>query len=122
MTYLMVALGGALGSVLRFWLGGLVSEKAGAMFWGTLAVKVTGSFLIGLASSFEKGGPSDFTRHFVMVGIMGGFTTFSAFSLQTLELFQKGSATLALANIALSLTLCLLCVWLGHSLGARLSH
>ena len=121
MTYLQVALGGALGSVLRFWLGGLVGEKAGAMFWGTLAVNVLGCFLIGIASSFEKSGPSDFTKHFVMIGIIGGFTTFSAFSLQTLELFQKGSATLALANIALSLTLCLLGVWLGALVGKSFS-
>ena len=122
MTYLMVALGGALGSVLRFWLGGLIGQKAGAMFWGTLAVNITGCFVIGLASSFEKGGPSDFTSHFVMVGILGGFTTFSAFSLQTLELFQAGSTGLAVLNVALSLVLCLLGVWLGHTLGARLGQ
>ena len=77
MTCLMVALGGALGSVLRFWLGGFVGEKAGAMFWGTLAVNVLGCFLIGIASSFEKAGPSDFTKHFVMVGIMGGYVRWS---------------------------------------------
>lgn len=117
MIYAQVALGGALGSVLRFWLGGIVGEKAGAMFWGTLVVNVIGSFLIGLAASWEKGGPSDFTKHFVMIGIMGGFTTFSAFSLQTLELFQKGGVPLALANIALSIVLCLLGVWLGHMCG-----
>ena len=119
MIYAQVALGGALGSVLRFWLGALIGTKAGAPFWGTLAVNVIGSFLIGLASSFEKGGPSDFTRHFVMIGIMGGFTTFSSFSLQTLELFQKGSAPLAFANVALSLVLCLLGVWVGHALGSQ---
>ena len=119
-TYLQVALGGALGSVLRFWLGTFVGMKAGAAFWGTLFVNVTGSFLIGLAASFEKNGPSDFTRQFVMIGILGGFTTFSAFSLQTLELFRAGTPGLAAANVALSLVLCLLGVWLGHSLGARL--
>ena len=122
MTCLMVALGGALGSVLRFWLGTLIGTKAGAPFWGTLAVNIVGCFVIGLASSFEKGGPSDFTRHFVMVGILGGFTTFSAFSLQTLELFRAGNPGLAAANVALSMVLCLLGVWLGHSLGARLGQ
>ena len=121
MTCLMVALGGALGSVLRFWLGTLIGTKAGAPFWGTLAVNIVGCFVIGLASSFEKGGPSDFTRHFVMVGILGGFTTFSAFSLQTLELFQAGSTGLAVLNVALSMVLCLLGVWLGATAGRSLS-
>ena len=121
MTYLMVAFGGALGSVLRFWLGTLVGMKAGAPFWGTLFVNVTGSFLIGLAASFEKNGPSDFTKHFVMIGIMGGFTTFSAFSLQTFELFRAGSTGVAMLNVSLSLVLCLLGVWLGATAGRSLS-
>ncbi len=119
MTYLQVALGGALGSVLRFWLGTLIGTRAGAPFWGTLTVNILGSFVIGLAASFEKGGPSDFTKHFVMLGILGGFTTFSSFSLQTLELFRAGNPGLAAANLALSMVLCLLGVWLGDTLGAQ---
>ena len=119
MTYLMVASGGALGSVLRFWLGSLVGQKAGAPFWGTLFVNVSGCFLIGLLGNLRENGPAEFDRYFLMVGVMGGYTTFSTFSLQTLELFQKGSVPLALANIALSLVLCLLGVWLGHALGSQ---
>ena len=122
MTWLMVALGGALGSVLRFWLGTLIGTRAGAPFWGTLTVNILGSFIIGLAASFEKGGPSDFTKHFVMLGILGGFTTFSSFSLQTLELFKNNQPGLAALNVILSLALCLLGVWLGHMLGARLGR
>jgi len=122
MTTLMVALGGALGSVLRFWLGSIVGHKAGAPFWGTLFVNVTGCFLIGLLGNLRENGPSEFDRYFLMVGVMGGYTTFSTFSLQTLELFKAGSAGLALTNIALSMVLCLLGVWLGHSLGARLAQ
>ncbi|MEI7823096.1 MAG: CrcB family protein, partial [Verrucomicrobiota bacterium] len=91
----------------------------GAPFWGTLFVNVTGCFLIGLLGNLRENGPGDFDRYFLMVGVMGGYTTFSTFSLQTLELLQKGSAPLALANIALSLVLCLLGVWLGHALGAQ---
>ena len=118
-TYVQVALGGATGRVLRFWLGSVLGHKAGAPFWGTLFVNVTGCFLIGLLGNLRENGPGEFDRYFLMVGVMGGYTTFSTFSLQTLELLQKGSAPLALANIALSLVLCLLGVWLGHALGAQ---
>ena len=118
-TYAQVALGGATGSVLRFWLGSVIGQKAGAPFWGTLFVNVTGCFLIGLLGNLRENGPAEFDRYFLMVGVLGGYTTFSTFSLQTLELLQKGSAPLALANIALSLVLCLLGVWLGHALGAQ---
>ena len=118
-TYVQVALGGATGSVLRFWLGRVLGPKAGAPFWGTLFVNVTGCFLIGLLGNLRENGPGEFDRYFLMVGVLGGYTTFSTFSLQTLELLQKGSAPLALANIALSLVLCLLGVWLGHALGAQ---
>ena len=121
MTYLMVALGGALGSVLRFWLGALIGTKAGAPFWGTLFVNVTGCFLIGLLGNLRENGPGEFDRYFLMVGVLGGYTTFSTFSLQTLELFRAGSPGLAAANVALSMVLCLLAVWLGATAGRSLS-
>jgi fluoride exporter len=116
---LYVALGGALGSVLRYWLSGWVASKAGAPMWGTLAINVVGSFLIGVAAGWNS--THDAVRLFVMVGILGGFTTFSAFSLQTLELLQKGDVTLGLANVALSIVLCLLGVWLGYLAGRTIS-
>lgn len=122
MTYLQVALGGALGSVLRFWLGTLVGVKAGAPFWGTLLVNVTGCFLIGVFGNLREEGPSEFDRYFIMVGIMGGYTTFSTFSLQTFELFKNNQPSLAALNVALSLVLCMAGVWLGHILGARLGR
>jgi fluoride exporter len=106
---LYVALGGALGSVLRYWLSGWVASKAGAPMWGTLAINVVGSFLIGVAAGWNS--THDAVRLFVMVGILGGFTTFSAFSLQTL----------GLANVALSIVLCLLGVWLGYLAGRTIS-
>jgi CrcB protein len=111
MNSLYVALGGALGSVVRFWLGTAVAERAGAHFWGTLFVNVTGSYIIGLAAALGK--DHAFTRHFVIIGILGGYTTFSSFSLQTLELFQGGQIGWALGNIGLSVVLCLVSVWLG---------
>jgi len=120
-TYTQVALGGALGSVLRFWLGALIGTKAGAPFWGTLFVNVTGCFLIGVFGNLREGGPAEFDRYFIMVGIMGGYTTFSTFSLQTLELFHAGNTGLAALNVALSMGLCLLGVWLGATAGRSLS-
>lgn len=120
MAYLQVALGGALGSVLRFWLGTLVAVKVGAPFWGTLFVNVTGCFLIGLLGNLRENGPGEFDRYFLMVGVLGGYTTFSTFSLQTLELFKGNQPGLAALNVALSMLLCLLGVWLGHMCGARL--
>ena len=116
-TYAMVALGGATGSVLRFWLGGLIGHKAGAPFWGTLLVNVTGCFLIGLLGNLRENGPGEFDRYFLMIGVMGGYTTFSTFSLQTLELFHAGNTGLAALNVALSMGLCLLGVWLGATAG-----
>jgi CrcB protein len=117
MTYLMVALGGALGSVLRFWLGSLVGHKAGAPLWGTLFVNVTGCFLIGLLGNLRENGPGEFDRYFLMIGVMGGYTTFSTFSLQTLDLFNNHQPGLAVLNVALSMMLCLLGVWLGQMCG-----
>ena len=120
-TYVQVALGGAVGSVLRFWLGTLAGTKAGAPVWGTLFVNVTGCFLIGLLANLRENGPGEFDRYFLMVGVMGGYTTFSTFSLQTLELFRAGNPGLAAANVALSMVLCLLGVWLGATVARSLS-
>jgi fluoride exporter len=123
--YFLVALGGALGSVLRFWCAAQFERRLGEGFpWGTLFVNVTGSFLIGLlfALATRAGEPllAPSARAFALVGVLGGFTTFSAFSLQTLNLLRGGQAGLAVANVALSLSLCLLAVWLGHLLASAL--
>ena len=120
-TYTQVAVGGATGSVLRFWLGSVIGHKAGVPFWGTLFVNVTGCFLIGLLGNLRENGPGEFDRYFLMVGVLGGYTTFSTFSLQTLELFHAGNTGLAVLNVALSMVLCLLGVWLGATAGRSLS-
>ncbi|HEV2692696.1 MAG TPA: fluoride efflux transporter CrcB [Verrucomicrobiae bacterium] len=118
MIYLLVAIGGALGSVGRFWLNGFVTERAGSGFpWGTLIINVLGSFLIGIFATVVPAA-QDNARRFLMVGICGGFTTFSAFSLQTLELAQRGDWLRAGGNILGSVTLCLVAVWLGYLLGS----
>lgn len=118
-TYLWIALGGALGSASRAWVAVTMLKIIGPQFpWGTVLINIVGSFIIGFfgtltASDGRFGAPSDI-RAFVMVGICGGFTTFSSFSLQTLDLLRDGRPGQALGNIALSVALCLLSVAAGH--------
>jgi CrcB protein len=120
-----VALGGALGSMARFGFGLYAARAWGDGFpWGTLAINIIGSFVIGFFGRLTLPGgalpASADMRIFVMVGICGGFTTFSAFSLQTLELFEGGAAPRAAAYAAASVVLCLLSVFLGVYLAARI--
>jgi CrcB protein len=123
LTYLWVAIGGALGSMARFWMANAVAAVTGPSFpWGTLGINVIGSFVIGLFFALTGPGgrfdvPSD-ARIFVMIGLCGGFTTFSSFSLQTLMLLQAGEILRAGAYILGSVVLCLLFVWVGYLLGA----
>jgi CrcB protein len=123
MTYLWVALGGALGSVARFVLSTFIARRFGEGFpWGTVFVNVTGSFLIGvLAALSESGGKlagAVTLQRFLVVGICGGYTTFSAFSMQTLDLARNGHAVAAGLNVLASVALCLAAVWAGHLLGS----
>jgi CrcB protein len=125
LAYLWVAIGGALGSVSRYWVNGLISDKFGAAFpWGTLTINVTGSFVIGIiAAVASPEGRLDsqsriFATQFLMIGICGGYTTFSSFSLQTLNLLRDRQWLYAGGNILLSVALCMIAVWLGYLLGA----
>ncbi len=125
LNYLLVALGGAIGSVARFWLNAVISQRYGETFpVGTLVINVTGSFLIGFfATATAPDGrwrvpPSG--RAFFMVGICGGYTTFSSFSLQTLTLAQEGEWFRAGAYVLLSVALCLFAVWLGYVAAAMI--
>lgn len=121
-TWLAVAAGGALGSVARFWLAAKMTDWTGPHFpWGTLLINVVGSFIIGTVAAVTLL-PARVAMHpdirvFLMVGICGGFTTFSAFSLQTLELLQSGDIWPAAGYIAGSVMLCLTGVWAGWLLG-----
>ena len=127
MMYVWIMLGGALGSGARYWCSGFAAHHFGETFpWGTLIVNVLGSFIIGFFATVT--GPdgrlfvSTEARQFVMVGLCGGYTTFSSFSLQTLNLVRDGEMGRAGANIALSFVLCLLAVWLGHIAAASLNR
>ncbi len=126
LNYLLVALGGAAGSVSRFWASGFIANRYGDTFpWGTLFVNVSGSFFIGLFATLTAPegrwlvGSSG--RNLFMTGFCGGYTTFSSFSLQTLNLAQDGEWLYAGGNAALNLVLCLVAVWLGHCLAEVLN-
>ncbi len=122
----MVALGGAIGTAARYWLSGVVARMVGETFpWGTLAINVTGSFIIGFFGALTGPDGRVFVgataRQFVMIGICGGYTTFSSFSLQTLNLMNDGQMLYAGGNIVLSVVLCLVGVWAGVTLATMLN-
>lgn len=111
----------------RFWLSVFVGGRVQGNFpWGTFLVNVIGSFVIGaLASVADQPGRfslSPAMRQLLMVGICGGFTTFSSFSIQTLELMRGGQPFYAAANVVGSVLLCLLAVWGGHQFGQMLNR
>lgn len=127
MSYLWIAAGSALGGMARYWCSGLIAHRIGETFpWGTITVNVIGSFVIGIfAALTEPDGRfliSSTARQFVMIGLCGGFTTFSAFSVQTLALVRDGETLRAGANVALSVLLCLFAVWLGYWLTSSLNE
>ncbi len=125
LNYLAVAFGGAAGSVARYWVGLRLAEKFGEHLpWGTLFVNISGSLLIGLLTSpvflpAREPWPIA-TRHLLVVGLCGGYTTFSAFSLQNMQFMHRGEWGKALINITLSVAGCLTATWLGWLLGSLL--
>jgi fluoride exporter len=124
--YLWVALGGALGSIARFWLSDFFARHGSETFpWGTMLVNVSGSLLIGfVATLIAPDGrwlaPTGF-RLFFLAGVLGGYTTFSTFSLQTLILLQAGEWWRAAGNVIGSVLGCLAAVWLGHMLATQIN-
>jgi CrcB protein len=127
MAYLAVAAGGALGTLARYWLSGVIANAFGQTFpWDILIINITGSFVIGFFATltgpdgrFFVGGT---TRQFMMIGLCGGYTTFSSFSLQTLNLAKDREWLAASGNIVGSVVLCLFFVWLGALLGSALNQ
>jgi CrcB protein len=127
MLYLWIMLGSALGGGARYWLSGFIANWIGETFpWGTIVVNVSGSLVIGFFATLT--GPDGRLlvgtemRQFVMIGLCGGYTTFSSFSLQTLNLVRDGEWLYASLNIGLSVVFCLSAVWLGHVLAVSLNR
>ncbi len=122
--YLMVGLGGALGSILRFWVSGYVIERMGMRFpYGTFIVNCTGSFLIGLVFTLvaERTHWDPNWRYLIPIGFIGGYTTFSAFELETFRSFQDGKLLIAALNVVLSVVIGFVSVWLGVITGRTIS-
>lgn len=127
MSYLWVALGAALGGIMRYWVSGVAARLGAETFpWGTLFINVSGSLFLGFFATLT--GPEGRaivqpgTRLFVMTGVCGGFTTFSTFSLETLRLAQDSEWGYAGLNAGLSLILCLAGVWAGHLLAVAINE
>ena len=121
-----IFIGGGLGSLARWGFSGWVANTIGQTFpWGTLLVNISGSFVIGLFATVTGPdgrwlAPTTF-REFFMLGVCGGYTTFSSFSLQTLTLAEDGQWFKAGANCVLSVALCLIGVWFGHLLASAIN-
>jgi CrcB protein len=126
-AYLWIAVGSALGGAGRFGVSELFLAWLGPAFpWGTLTVNVVGSWLIGFLNTLSEPDGRLFlpvrVRQFLMIGLCGGYTTFSAFSLETVNLMRHGAALWAGGYVLASVVLCLLFVWLGHILAATLNR
>ena len=128
--YLVVGFGGALGTMARLALSSFVDtsmQRTGPLFpWGTILVNITGCFIIGFVATVTATEGRLFVgtlgRQFIMIGILGGYTTFSSFSMQTLLLVQDGEWGHAAANVLISVIFCLIGVWLGAVLGSLLNQ
>lgn len=122
-TLVFIAFGGAFGAVLRYGASSSVYALLGRGFpYGTLFVNVTGSLLIGMLSilMLERMSIGPEWRAAVLVGVLGSFTTFSTFSLETLNLLEQGEIITAVLNILVSVLVCLIAVWLGVIIGRQL--
>lgn len=111
-----IAVGGAVGALMRFWMSSGVHAVFGRDFpYGTLSVNVTGSLLIGILYVFfyERMDVSVELRAAILIGVLGAFTTFSTFSIETLNLMEAGEHLKAFINVLLSVSLCLVACWFG---------
>jgi len=118
--YIMVGIGGFLGAIARFWVGGYVYERMGTKFpYGTFVINVSGSFVIGLVMSIltERTHLHPNWRYLIPIGFIGAYTTFSTFEYETLAAARDGAWVVALANVVLSVAFGFVGVWLGMVAG-----
>lgn len=123
---LLIASGGATGTLLRYWVGFATARWSHSLPWGTILINFTGSFAIALFAAMTAAGGrvhvSDTTSLVFMVGVCGGYTTFSSFSLQTFDLLQNGHPGRACLNVGISLVLGMIAVFFGFMLAQILNH
>jgi fluoride exporter len=120
--YLMVMVGGATGSLMRYVLGTAIMSRTGGRFpFGTVVINITGSFLIGLLMTLltERLSPNPNWRLLLVVGFLGGYTTFSSFEWETFGLMRDGARWLGLLNVIGSVVIGYLAVWLGSAVAGR---
>ena len=120
---IFIAAGGATGALLRYWVSNSVYALFGRAFpYGTLSVNVTGSILMGLCyvMLFERLDVGVQWRAGLMIGMLGAFTTFSTFSIETLNMLESGDQVRAVLNILLSVTLCIIGCWAGMVIGREI--
>ncbi len=124
MKYVIIAVGGAIGSMLRYWVGAYVSGRMGARFpYGTFVINVTACFLIGLVMTVltEKTQWSPNWRYLIPIGFLGGYSTFSSFEYETFRVFQNSELLVAGLNVVLSVGIGFLAVWLGVVTGKAIA-
>lgn len=122
---LWIGLGGGLGTIARYWIALLALPISRTLPWGTISINIAGSFVIGFIGTLTLAGGKypvpETARLFAMVGFCGGFTTFSSFSLQTLDLLRNGAWNQAILNITASVIFCLIAVAAGHEIATLLN-
>jgi fluoride exporter len=121
--YWMVGIGGFLGAIARFWLGGFISNRLGAKFpYGTFVINISGSYLIGLIVTLlaERSHWSANWRYLIPIGFIGAYTTFSTFELETFQTLRDGEFVFASLNVVLSVVVGFIAVWLGVITGRSL--
>jgi CrcB protein len=124
LKYLLVGIGGCLGSILRFWLGSYIGSKMGTRFpYGTFVVNITGSFLVGLVFAWltVRTSWSPNWRYLIPIGFIGGYTTFSGFEYETLRTIQDGQIGLGLLYVAASVVVGFVAVWGGMIAGRAIA-
>ena len=116
---LVVGLGGAVGAILRWWVGVLMSHLLAPVFLGTLVVNLAGSFLVGVLLIWFQGKLpiDDVLRTGIVVGLLGGFTTYSAFSMEAVNMMMAGFYGRASAYVVVTVAVCLVGAWAGVMLG-----
>ncbi len=120
---ILIGLAGLIGTLLRYWLSGLVARQYGETFpWGTMAVNLSGCFVAGVIFYLteERFLVNPTLRTVIMIGLLGGFTTFSSYGLQTFTLLRDGELGLATLNIGVSNLLGLIMVWTGYVIAKAL--